>query len=107
MWNRSILSGTDNSRLTVQFIANDRRSVKLNEHVFRKFPDRISDIKALADKNPTFRTILADYAEMCTWLETLERSAQSDPGESAHARELIQNLEEEIFNQLKKHEAAK
>ena len=73
-------------------------------HTNRRFLDHVPAITALADKNPAFSAIIADYEEMCTWLATLNRDTPPDDGEIENARELIRDLEEEILSHLKEHE---
>ena len=75
----------------------------MNEHVCRKFPKHIGAIRALADRDATFRCVLADYEEMCTWLTVQQRrEGPIDPEEIDNARDLIGNLEDEILAMLSK-----
>ena len=78
----------------------------MNDHVSRKFPERVSTIRALAECDETFRTILANYEELRTWLATLNRKTIPDLEELDHASNLARDLENEIVDHLKKHSAA-
>ena len=74
------------------------------EHVYRKFPEHIDAIKALLEKEGTFREICADYAEICTWLDDYCRSQGRPSEECDHARQLIRDLEVEIVQVLREAE---
>ena len=61
----------------------------------------IEGIKALWQKDTTFRDICADYEEICTWLDDYCRSQGRPSKECDHARETIRNLEDEMKKVLK------
>lgn len=70
------------------------------DHIQRKFPERVEEIRALVQKNPDFSELCNDYEEMCTWLATQTLSYGGSDEELDLARELMQDLEEDIFQQL-------
>ena len=72
----------------------------MTEHVYRKFPDRAAFIKALRDKDTTFREICEDYEEMCTWLVAKSSSIDPHAEERLHASKIIRDLEAEIIKKL-------
>ena len=71
------------------------------EHVYRKFPNHIEAIQALLQTDATFEEICADYEEICTWLTSQQESTVLSTEEIEHARELIQELEDEINKMLR------
>ena len=73
----------------------------MTDYIHGKFPDHIMAIKAILQKDATFREICDDYQEMCTWLEDYCRSQGRPTKECDHARELIRNLENEIKRVLR------
>ena len=72
------------------------------EHVYRKFPNHIEAIQALLQTDATFEEICADYEEICTWLASQQESTVLHTEEIEHARELIQELEDEINKMLRR-----
>ena len=72
------------------------------DHIYRKFADSIGSIRTLLQRNPTFQEICADYEEICTWLASEKHSEGRPPEELNNARELKQDLEDEIKATLKK-----
>ena len=73
----------------------------MTDHVYRKFSNHIKAIQALSHKDDTFREIVSDYEEMCTWLDDYCRSKGRPSEECDHAREVIQGLEGEIKKALR------
>ena len=73
----------------------------MTDHIFLKFADRIGSIRTLLQKDATFEEICADYQEICTWLTSEERSEGQPSRELDVARELKQDLENEIEKALK------
>ena len=71
------------------------------EYVFRKFPNHIEAIQALLQKDATFKEICADYEEICTWLDSHDRSKDSPYKDSDLTRELMRELEDEITKVLR------
>jgi len=71
------------------------------EHVFRKFPNHIEAIRILLQEDASFREMCADYEEICTWLDTHDRSESPPSKEGILTRELIQELEAEITKVLR------
>ena len=70
------------------------------DHFYKKFPNHIEGIKALLQKDATFREICADYEEICTWLDSQDCSKDSPSKESDLTRELMWELEAEITKVL-------
>lgn len=73
----------------------------MSGHVYRKFPDLVEAIQTLKIKNSAFGEMCADYEEMCTWLSAQCRSIDPHSEECDQAREIIQDLEDEIKMALK------
>ena len=71
------------------------------EHVYRKFPNHFEAIQAFLQKDATFREICADYEEICTWLDSHDRSEGPPSKEYDLTRELMRELEGEIIQMLK------
>ena len=76
----------------------------MNDHVNRRFPGRLPAIQSLALADSTFRAVLSDYKEMCTWLSAHENPASRDPREFERARRLIGELEDEILTHLEEND---
>ena len=74
------------------------------DHIFRRFPEYSVAIQALADADPTVRTILADYEEMCTWMATHDGSQKPEIDQIEHAQYLIKDLESEIQRKLEEYD---
>ena len=72
----------------------------MSDHIIRKFPNHIKSIQAILQKDATFREVCADYEEMCNWLEDYCRSQGRPSRACDHAREMIQNLENDIKRAL-------
>ena len=72
----------------------------MNSHVDRRFPNQLPAIEALAGKCSAFRAAIADYEEICTWLEAYNRTTDPHPDEVDHAQKIIHELEDEILSQL-------
>ncbi len=68
----------------------------MTDHIYRKFPKYIVTIRALLQKDATFREICANYEEMCTWLACQEHPEGRPAEECDRAREVIGDLEDEI-----------
>ena len=73
----------------------------MTEHVFRKFPSHIDAIQKLLQHNTAFREMCNDYEEISTWMDSFDRSEGPPAKEYDHARELKQELEEEIDETLR------
>ena len=71
------------------------------EHVSRKFPNHIEAMQALLQKDATFREICADYEEICTWLDSHDRSEGPPSKDCDFTRELRRELEDEIIQVLR------
>ena len=70
------------------------------EHVYRKFPNHIEAIQSLLQEETSFREICADYEEICTWLDSYDRSEGPPSKEGDLTRELMWELEGEITRVL-------
>lgn len=68
--------------------------------VISRFPTRIENVMELYSKNPTFREICVDYAELVTWLENYCQSENEPSGSLYHTLELLRDLETEITDFL-------
>ncbi len=73
----------------------------MSGHVYIKFPDLVEAIQTLKIKNSAFGEMCADYEEMCTWLSAQCRPKDPQSEECDRAREIIQDLEDEIKMALK------
>jgi uncharacterized protein YdcH (DUF465 family) len=69
-------------------------------HIDRKFADRIESIQNLLKKDATFAEMCGDYEEICNWLASKDRSESRPSEEIDRARELKQDLEDEIEKAL-------
>ena len=58
----------------------------------------------MLQKDAVFREICDEYEEMCTWLTSQHPVEPRSPKEYRDARELIQDLEDEIRKALKETE---
>jgi len=70
---------------------------RMVDHVYRAFPDHITRIRALLQKDAAFGEACADYEEVSTWLAAHCRSASGPSKECDQARELMRELADEIF----------
>ena len=73
----------------------------MSNHIYKKFADQIDSIQALLKTDATFEEVCADYEEICTWLASQQESTVLSTEEIEHARELIQELEDEINKMLR------
>ena len=76
----------------------------MSDHISRKFADQIDSIQTLLKTDATFEEVCADYEEICTWLVSQQESTVLSTEEIEHARELIQELEDEINQKLKENQ---
>ena len=74
----------------------------MSDHIYRKFADQIESIQTLLKTDATFEEVCADYEEICTWLAFQQESTVLSTEEIEHARELIQELEDEINKMLRR-----
>ena len=74
----------------------------MSDHIYRKFADQIESIQTLLKTDATFEEVCADYEEICTWLASQQESTVLSTEEVEHARELIQELEDEINKMLRR-----
>ena len=74
----------------------------MTDYIYRKFADSIGSIRTLLQNDSTFQEICADYEEICTWLASEKRTEGRPSEELKSARELKQDLEDEIETTLKK-----
>lgn len=74
----------------------------MTEHVYRRYPDRVERIQALKNRDTQFCEMCDDYEEMCTWLAAQTGPLDSHSEEYIQAKEIIQDLEDEIARALKK-----
>ena len=72
----------------------------MTDYVYRKYPDLVKAIQKLRNNNATFDEICYDYEEMCTWLAAQSHPIDLQSEECVDARELIQDLEDEIIEKL-------
>ena len=73
----------------------------MTDHVYKKFPNYLEAIQALSQRDAAFKEILADYEEICAWLDDCCRSQDRPSKECDHAREVIRGLEVEINKVLR------
>ncbi len=76
----------------------------MSDHISRKFANQIDSIQTLLKTDTTFEEVCADYEEICTWLASQQESTVLSTEEIEHARELIQELEDEINQKLKENQ---
>lgn len=74
----------------------------MSDLIYRKFADQIDSIQTLLKTDATFEEVCADYEEICTWLASQQESTVLSTEEIEHARELIQELEDEINKMLRR-----
>ena len=74
----------------------------MSDHIYRKFADQIDSIQTLLKTDAAFEEVCADYEEICTWLASQQESTVLSTEEIEHARELIQELEDEINKMLRR-----
>ena len=74
----------------------------MSDLIYRKFADQIDSIQTLLKTDATFEEVCADYEEIFTWLASQQESTVLSTEEIEHARELIQELEDEINKMLKR-----
>ena len=74
----------------------------MSDLIYRKFAGQIDNIQTLLKTDATFEEVCADYEEICTWLASQQESTVLPTEEIEHARELIQELEDEINKMLKR-----
>jgi uncharacterized protein YdcH (DUF465 family) len=72
------------------------------DYIYRKFADQIDSIQTLLKTDANFEEVCADYEEICTWLTSQQVSTALPTEEIEHARELIQELEDEINKMLRR-----
>lgn len=73
----------------------------MTDHVYKRFSYQIEGVQALMQKDATFREICADYEEICTWLACQDCPEGPLSQEVDYARELMQDLEDDIEKALK------
>ena len=74
----------------------------MSDLIYRKFADQIDSIQTLLKTDAIFEEVCTDYEEICTWLASQQESTVLSTEEIEHARELIQELEDEINKMLKR-----
>ena len=74
----------------------------MSDLIYRKFAGQIDKIQTVLKTDATFEEVCADYEEICTWLASQQESTVLPTEEIEHARELIQELEDEISKMLKR-----
>jgi hypothetical protein len=76
----------------------------MTDHLYRKYPERVTEIQALRNKDSAFSEMCDDYKEMCTWLAAQSCSINPHGEECLHAQELIRELEDEIIQKLEENQ---
>jgi len=71
------------------------------DHVYKRFSYQVEGIQALLQNDTLFREICADYEEICTWLACHDCPEGPSSQEVDRARELMQDLEDDIEKALK------
>ncbi len=74
----------------------------MSDHVLERFPDCDEGIRALLEEDAIFREICADYEEIGTWLAARQEAAPPSWAEYERAREVRDELEQEIQKKLRK-----
>jgi len=74
----------------------------VSDLIYRKFADQIDSIQTLLKTDAAFEEVCADFEEICTWLASQQESTVLSTEEIEHARELIQELEDEINKMLRR-----
>ena len=74
----------------------------MSDLIYRKFADQIDSIQTLLKTDAAFEEVCADYEEIGTWLASQQESTVLSTEEIEHARELIQELEDEINKMLRR-----
>ena len=74
----------------------------MTDHIYKKFSNHIEVIQTLLQKDATFEEVCSDYEEICTWLASQQESTVLSTEEIEYARELVQDLEDEIKKMLRR-----
>ena len=72
----------------------------MTAQIDRRFPELARAIRERAIRDPAYRTVLADYEEMCAWLAAHDVAPRPDGEDVENARNLVRELEDEILSEL-------
>jgi uncharacterized protein YdcH (DUF465 family) len=75
----------------------------MTDYVHRKFPEHIAAVEVLREKDSTFRSVCADYEELCAWLAARCQSEDPSFRECSDAWALGRDLEDEILTLLEEY----
>ena len=79
-------------------------TITMTDHIYRNFADHEESIRALLRTDATFGEVCADYEEICTWLAAQRRTAGPTDEEYDYAREVVRELEDEIFKMIEENQ---
>ena len=79
----------------------------MTDHLQKRFADHLTVIQKLRQSNEMFEEMCANYEEICTWLSARTRAHELTPEEQFQARELIEELQDEITEAIKNTSAQK
>ena len=72
------------------------------DHLQRRFGDHLEAINKLRQDNEMFAEMCAHYEELCTWFSARTSVQELTPEERYQARELIEELQSEISEAIRK-----
>lgn len=72
------------------------------DHLQKKFGDHLETINQLRQENEMFAEMCANYEELCTWLSARTIDQELTPEDRYQARELIEELQTEITEAIRK-----
>lgn len=72
------------------------------DHIQKRFDDHIEIINQLRQKNEMFAEMCVHYEELCTWYSARTSEKELSPEERYQARELIEELQNEITEAIRK-----
>ena len=73
----------------------------MTDYVNRRFHNYITAIQSLMETDADFREACANYEEICTWLDSHDRSEGPPSKDCDLTRELMRELEDEIIQVLR------
>lgn len=72
------------------------------DHLQKSFGDHLEIITRLRQENEMFAEMCANYEELCTWLSARTSEQELPAEEHYQARELIEELHNEITEAIRK-----
>ena len=72
------------------------------DHLQKRFGDHLKTINELRQNNEMFAEMCAHYEELCTWFSARTSEQELTPEERSQTRELIEELQSEITEAIRK-----